>query len=1699
MGPGPSTSVTDTFSGVNGTGYHLDTANSTLLVSAGNLNRTNIDTFTNISSYVTGKFSGGGNYGGNQFALYDPVHNLLYVNGRSNVCYSALTWIKVDLTAHTSIDIYPKFSSGGCNFQWRTGFIDSSGYMYTGSTQAGLIQKYDPTTNATATNVNIFNTTFTGGILNPSDGFVYAFIATSSTYKLYKNSLTGGVTGTYVVDTGFSTSSSATQPVYNSFDNSLFVDTEGNGILKTSATSPYTSFTNDIGNYGHSNIVPNTANGGAYVTADDGGNGGTGHWQKFNASMTLTDLTSNLNTIWGSNWFGTLSTFDTVSTNAYIGTLNRTGNVTAAARYGPSASPTTVNLTSALTAAIGTTTVLMYPYSASNGTTFWTGNNQATGQSFLASSSPPALSQSGQSTTLVTVSSGIPYATLTKSDTPGTGSATYYMSNDNGATWEGPVTPGSRFTFVDSTGTQLKYKVILTGNATVSSISISYNGYSTSTLRNLKKDASADSSWVNLVWDSTMPANTQVKFRTRGATTVQGRNALYGAQWSDYYIATTTGSSGATIKANGAGGANNPVYEYMEAEITLISNDGIATSGVNSFSLNYALNAPPNFNPNYPTTGAGGAVATQVTQSSDPNWGKVKVDYSIRDIDTTSGSITPGFITPSFEYRLSNTDTWHSISGSYLDAGALTQKAVSESLYTVYTAYWSAQSQIPNQYSATTQVRVSANDSEVIYNVGTTTSNSTTLDTTPPVVSAAHSNGSSSTSTVTVLATDNTTFKDYNLTNNVTGGSDGVNASSGILQATTTAALNISTPWTLSGTSTNTVYLILRDVYGNTATTSVVAPGTLQNFDLHDISNASVNNYKLILSWTPYVSETGATFAQYEVWRSTNNNNFSLLQTVTDGTLNYVLDSTVASSTVYYYKVRTVDTDGDISPFTVVASAQPIGAGASSLPPVISQVVVDTIKNTSARVTWTTNSLSDSRVDYGPTSAYGSIASSPTFTTTHQVYVTNLQPNTTYHMKVTSTDFFTNSASNDAAGATYSFTTNGGPVITGVTVNTIRDTSATIFWNTIQSADSNVFYSLSSTLSSPTQVGTSTLVATTTSVGVYSHTVELTGLLPSTTYYFYVSSTDGSSNTTTATNNGSYYSLLTTRDTTPPTISAISEPVITDTATVVVWATDKPATSQLEYGTTASTTSGSYTTTTTRDQTLSLSHIATLTNLTKLTPYYFRVLSIDSAGNGATSNEQTFTTTDTSKITVTYISSGSTNNPPPVPTPTPTNPTTPPIITSVAAAPINTFDATIHIVGSPEYRALVSYGEVSTTTPHAPYTSTAGDAELTTTKDIKLTNLTPGASYHYTVSLFDAYGNKAQSKEQTFTTTYISEVQDLSMLAKASDLQNKIEHIIESALPSLSPPAISTPVVDAITQDSATVSWGTNIKAYTVLDYTDDVSYQKDHAYNAELSDIQTASTTHSLSLKNLLPNTTYHMSVHSFIFPQVVSKTPDFTFTTKAGPIAAQILDVKTDSFRVLWATDAGASSAIDYTDLATRVTQTISNKVQSKQHDLTAPNLPPGHTYSVRAYGYSVNGNQISTNLPLQVTTRVDKTDPLITSLRIDSNLIPGRTDIVQSIISWKTDKPSTSAVYYQEGVGAANIVLKNKIENDTGFVQDHVVLVPNLKPSTIYRIQVSSTDQSGNTLLLPVRSIVTPQQSESIVDIIFKNFSSTFNFIH
>ncbi|MBY0328737.1 peptidoglycan-binding protein [Patescibacteria group bacterium] len=117
----------------------------------------------------------------------------------------------------------------------------------------------------------------------------------------------------------------------------------------------------------------------------------------------------------------------------------------------------------------------------------------------------------------------------------------------------------------------------------------------------------------------------------------------------------------------------------------------------------------------------------------------------------------------------------------------------------------------------------------------------------------------------------------------------------------------------------------------------------------------------------------------------------------------------LTANTTYHYRVISKDASSNTttsSDYTFTTALAP-----DVVAPVLSAISAGSLAQTTAVITWTTNELSDSQVEYGTTTSYGSLTTTDnTLVTSHSVSLTGLTANTTYHYRVISKDVSNNSA-----------------------------------------------------------------------------------------------------------------------------------------------------------------------------------------------------------------------------------------------------------------------------------------------------------------------------------------------------------------------------------------------------------------------------------------------------------------------------------------------------------------------------------------------------------------------------------------------------------------------------------------------------------------------------------------------------------------
>jgi len=159
-------------------------------------------------------------------------------------------------------------------------------------------------------------------------------------------------------------------------------------------------------------------------------------------------------------------------------------------------------------------------------------------------------------------------------------------------------------------------------------------------------------------------------------------------------------------------------------------------------------------------------------------------------------------------------------------------------------------------------------------------------------------------------------------------------------------------------------------------------------------------------------------------------------------------DITVATDGISTF---TVNGDGAVTqgPNEVATAGLPktyalddVGGPPDTTPPVISNIAAGSITANSAIITWTTDELSNSVVDYGLTTSYGSTTSNSTNVTSHSISLAGLSASTLYHYRVSSTD----PSNNTATSGDNTFTTSAPPTSTLVESFTDGNFTANPVW-----------------------------------------------------------------------------------------------------------------------------------------------------------------------------------------------------------------------------------------------------------------------------------------------------------------------------------------------------------------------------------------------------------------------------------------------------------------------------------------------------------------------------------------------------------------------------------------------------------------------------------------------------------------------------
>ena len=370
-------------------------------------------------------------------------------------------------------------------------------------------------------------------------------------------------------------------------------------------------------------------------------------------------------------------------------------------------------------------------------------------------------------------------------------------------------------------------------------------------------------------------------------------------------------------------------------------------------------------------------------------------------------------------------------------------------------------------------------------------------------------------------------------------------------------------------------------------------------------------------------------------------------------------------------------------------------------------------------------------------------------------------------------------------------------------------------------------------------------------------------------------------------------------DATPPII--VTKPVVvhlSDTSVSIGWTTNEPSTSRVDFGL------GGLSSTQTSN-TLVTSHSITLVDLVATGIYTYRVGSIDKNGNGPTSSDIGYFTTQA-----------------------PPGDVTAPVITSgPGTGGLGDTTAFIQWTTDEPATSVVEYGDT------ASLGTTAQDPPGVFLKNhsIALSGLRPSTTYHALVRSVDPDGNATASSTFTFTTADVPDTQ---------------------------PPVISGLSVVSVTHSSITVAWTTNEAATSALSYNDG------GAYNV-IGD-QTLVTRHELTLAGLTAQRTYNITVSS---KDAAGNGPTLSGPIQATTLGAAdatppvISGLSTTpakrSATMTWSTNEPSSTEVSYGTVQGNHDNFMASLPLATSHSVSLTGLEPSTTYYVAISVTDSSGN--------------------------------------------------------------------------------------------------------------------------------------------
>lgn len=990
----------------------------------------------------------------------------------------------------------------------------------------------------------------------------------------------------------------------------------------------------------------------------------------------------------------------------------------------------------------------------------------------------------------------------------------------------------------------------------------------------------------------------------------------------------------------------------------------------------------------------------------------------------------------------------------------------------------------------------------------------------------------------------------------------GLTAAHGFIAGVEAGSATTSHEIIISGLNADTTYHYapkIKDIYGNFryGTDATVVTGSSDEIPpiISNVATSSVAATSITITWT--TDENSNSFVDFGpniLYGSTQGDSTD------DTTSHTVVLVGLAPETDYYFQVKSIDASGNMSVnnnsgvgYTFTTDVAVTG---DVTPPPITNVQISGITSNGATITWdTTGDISDSVVGYSvaPSTNFQTEQGDASTTESHSINLTGLNPDTEYRLQIKSRDPAGNLSIDNNGGTGYVLTTASGadtiaPVISNVVSINIVSNEATITWDTNENSSSMVDFGLGAGGYTSTQGDSMD--------STMNHSVTITGLNSNTTYYFRVRSMDASFNQGLHDNSGAGFVFTTqpgVADIVPPVITDIEADPVADTYAVISWETNEQANSKIVYGIASDNYTGIATSTV-----YNVSHALALTELNSDTEYFYRVVSVDISGNISTSSEESFTTLEglseesdiqgriQDAVDAVETSSGGGGT-----LVIDKTDKIAPVVSNIELASTSQEAAIITWTTNEESTSFVEYGET------IDYGFMDGQYNDVKDHTVTLRRLSVNTTYYYRIISIDLWGNVSKSDSRIMKTMalpgeeeieeeteeeitpeeeieeIIEEIEEEEELSPEEMLEAASKKIIElmsrtasqvslgalesaignqfkslKELAQLVPgPMLSGEPKVVVSETSATISWRTDKESNSLVGIVADGEYDvtAGDPYIQTVGNPDEETTMHEVILHNLNPGTTYHYQVRSKGDLGPIAESSDFLFITAKEVLEIERYNINVESAEkaiFTWDTNVESTAELRFTpyrNSVLSVEEVISKKdnALSLTHAMEVEEFEAGVTYKVELISRDREENIISKDIDT-FTTSEDDLPPVISQVQTDSALSVGKNVRVQTIITWTTNELSTSRVFYEEGSIQDPEKIQQSTKVDNSYSKKHVAVINNFKPGKVYTFRVESVDSGGNITYSKVHAILTPQQEQSVFQVIMTNIEDIFGWV-